>query len=418
MTTMTATQATLEIDQSRLWDALMVMAEIGKTERGGSGRLTLTELDKQARQLFIRWCEEIGCTVTVDRIGNLFARREGKRPDLEPIAFGSHLDTQPKGGRFDGVLGVLAGLEVLRTLHEHDIVTERPLLLVNWTNEEGSRFAPAMVASGVYAGEFTHDYILSRTDRDGVTFAEALRKIGFEGDAAIGEPSFARFFELHIEQGPVLEEEALDIGVVTGVQGMRWYDITFTGQAVHAGTTPLSYRNDALCAASRLIDSLTQHALTHDPDAKVTFGELTIPSSSRNVAPGEVRLTVDLRHTSTEKLDALEIAYFDKLAEAGETYGVMIDQTCIWDSPVVAFNDDNIASVEASAKAHGFGYKKMMSGAGHDAVYISKIKPTSMIFVPCLKGISHNEAEYSSPEQCAKGAQVLCDVVVEHANRV
>lgn len=408
---------TPDIDPTRLWQALMAMAEIGATENGGSGRLTLSEEDGQARRLFRQWCEDLGCTVTVDCLGNMFARREGQRPDLAPIAFGSHLDTQPKGGRFDGVLGVLAGLEVLRTLEAHGIETERPLLLVNWTNEEGSRFPPAMMASGAYAGVFSLDYIRSRTDHAGITFAEALQAIDFDGGNPLGEPTFERFFELHIEQGPILEEKALEIGVVTGAQGTRWYDITLTGQGMHAGTTPISSRHDALVAAARLIDGLYRYALAQDPTAKITFGELAISGASRNVVPGEVRLTADLRHVSDERLANLDQVLRTHLAEIGENLGVTTDCTCIWDSPVVAFDAANIDSVEAAAKKRGYDYQRMMSGAGHDSVYIARICPTSMIFVPCLKGISHNEAEYASPEQCAKGAQVLCDVVLEHAGR-
>ena len=405
----------IEIDSTRLWNALMAMAEIGATENGGSGRLALTELDGQARRLFREWCETLGCGVTVDCIGNMFARREGRRPDLEPIAFGSHLDTQPKGGRFDGVLGVLAGLEILRTLADHDIQTERPLLLINWTNEEGSRFPPAMLASGAYAGVFDLDATLARQGRDGVTFGDALADIGFDGEANLGTPSFARFFELHIEQGPVLEEETLDIGVVTGAQAMRWFDVTLSGQGAHAGTTPLNYRRDALVAAARLIDGLHGYALEHDPEAKITVGELTIAGASRNVVPGEVRLTVDLRHTSDSQVAALQEALLTRLAAAGDAFGVTANYERIWDSPAVDFDAANIDSVERAAKTRGYGYKKLQSGAGHDAVNIARIRPTSMVFVPCLHGISHNEAEYASPEQCAKGAQVLCDAVLEHA---
>lgn len=408
----------VDINADRLWDSLMAMAEIGATEHGGSGRLALTELDAAARRLFTDWCEALGCSVRVDTLGNMFARREGAQPDLEPIAFGSHLDTQPLGGRFDGVLGVLAGLEVLRTVADAGITTQRPLMLVNWTNEEGSRFAPAMMASGAYAGVFTADYIRARTDRDGVRFDQALDAIGYTGDTPLGTPSFARFFELHIEQGPILEEQALEIGVVTGAQGARWYDITLTGQGVHAGTTPLSYRHDALVAASRLIDGLYRDALDNDPEAKITFGELEITSPSRNVAPGEVKLTLDLRHTSDARVAALEARVHRHLAAVGEALGVATEIDCIWDSPVVDFDADNIASVEASAKSRGYSYRRMMSGAGHDAVNVSKIRPTSMIFVPSRDGISHNEAEYSSPAQCAMGAQVLCDAVLDHADRV
>ncbi|ANF56903.1 M20 family metallo-hydrolase [Halotalea alkalilenta] len=403
------------IDSQRLWSSLMEMAEIGKTPGGGSGRLALSESDGVGRRQLIEWAEALGCSVTIDEIGNLFIRREGKRPELDPVAFGSHLDTQPLGGRFDGVLGVLAGLEVLRTLDAAGIVTERPLLLVDWTNEEGSRFSPAMISSGVYAGVFDKQYMLSRTDRDGVTQGEALRAIGFEGSAPIGEPRFARFFELHIEQGPVLEDEALEIGVVDGVQGISWYDVCFSGQAAHSGTTPLRLRHDALRGASRMIDRLLDEALEQDPDAKITFGELDIVSPSRNVVPAQVRLTVDLRHLDDQRLASLEARFLDHLARATEHTGVEATYERIWHSPAVRFDADCVAMVEDSARQRGLSFRRMPSGAGHDSVYVARVAPTSMIFIPCLGGISHNEAEYSSPEQCAAGCQVLCDAVVRAA---
>lgn len=409
---------TVSIDGQRLWDTLMAMAEIGPTKNGGNCRLALTEEDAAGRRLLLEWCEAIGCTVRVDRVGNLFIRRPGRREDLAPVATGSHLDTQPKGGRFDGILGVLAGLEVFRTLHDQGIVTERPLELVVWTNEEGSRFAPAMVASGTYAGVFDVDYTLSRQDADGVTFGEALDACGFAGEMPVGEPRLDSFFELHIEQGPVLEEERDTIGVVTGVQGMRWFDVTFTGQSAHAGPTPMRYRHDALAAAARLIDRLQTHALADDSGGtKVTCGCLDIEAASRNVIPGEVRLTVDLRHVVETELDALQAVFERELAAAGEAFGVSVSHERIWVSPVVDFAPECIEAVEAATRTHEVPYRRMMSGAGHDAVYVSRVAPTAMIFIPCRDGISHNEAEYATPEHCSLGTQVLCDAMVARANR-
>lgn len=406
----------VSINAQRLWDSLMAMAEIGPSANGGSHRLALTEEDAAGRRLLIEWCEALGCTLRIDRVGNMFLRRAGRRDDLDPVAFGSHLDTQPKGGRFDGVLGVLAGLEVLRSLHDHDIVTERPLELVMWTNEEGSRFAPAMVASGTYAGEFSVASTLARRDRDGVTLGEALDACGFAGEMAVGEPRLACFFELHIEQGPVLEENDEAIGVVTGVQGMRWFDVTLRGQSAHAGPTPMAYRRDALAAAARLIDRLQAHALADaGGDTKVTCGTLEIDSPSRNVVPGEVYLTLDLRHVDEAELDALEARFARELNDAGEAFGVEAKSERIWKSPVVAFDADCVDALERAAQARGLRYRRMLSGAGHDAVYVSRVAPTAMIFVPCRDGISHNEAEYSSPEHCAQGAQVLCDAVLAKA---
>ncbi|WP_287124128.1 Zn-dependent hydrolase [Chromohalobacter sp.] len=408
----------VSIDGQRLWDSLMAMAEIGPTENGGSCRLALTPEDAAGRRLLLDWCEALGCTWQVDRVGNLFIRRAGKRDDLAPVAMGSHLDTQPKGGRFDGILGVLAGLEVLRTLADRDIVTERPLVLVVWTNEEGSRFAPAMVASGTYAGAFSVESTLAREDRDGVTFGEALEACGYAGESPVGEPRLDSFFELHIEQGPVLEEEGKTIGVVTGVQGMRWFDVTLAGQSAHAGPTPMRYRRDALAAAARLIDRLQAHALADESgDTKVTCGCLEVVSASRNVVPGDVKLTIDLRHVVENELDALQAYFEGLLSEVGETCGVTVTQERIWASPVVEFAPECVAAVERGAREQGLKYRRMMSGAGHDAVYVSRVAPTAMIFVPCRDGISHNEAEYATPEDCAAGTQVLCDAILERANR-
>ncbi|WP_148252712.1 M20 family metallo-hydrolase [Aidingimonas lacisalsi] len=408
---------TITIDPQRLWNSLMAMAEIGPTENGGSCRLALTDEDAAGRRLFMEWCEALGCTVRIDRIGNLFVRRPGRQNDLDPVGVGSHLDTQPKGGRFDGVLGVLAGLEILRTLHEQGIVTERPLELVVWTNEEGSRFAPAMVASGTYAGRFSVESTLARRDRDGVTLGEALENIRFAGDMPVGKPRFASFLELHIEQGPVLEAAGESIGVVTGVQGMRWFDVTLSGQAAHAGPTPMLSRRDALAAAARLIDRLQAHAC-HDPDgdSRVTVGCLEIDAPSRNVIPGKVSLTVDLRHTKDGELDALEALFHRELASVGDTFGVTVQSERIWQSPVVHFHQGCIEAVEQAAQWQGVQYRRMMSGAGHDAVNVAAVAPTAMIFVPCRDGISHNEAEYTSPEHCALGTQVLCDALLKRAN--
>ncbi|RDB44516.1 Zn-dependent hydrolase [Halomonas sp. DQ26W] len=409
---------TVSIDGQRLWSSLMAMAEIGPTANGGSCRLALTEEDAAGRRLLIEWCEAIGCTLRVDRVGNLFIRRPGRRDDLDPVATGSHLDTQPKGGRFDGILGVLAGLEVFRSLHDQGVVTERPLELVVWTNEEGSRFAPAMVASGTFAGEFSEAYALSRQDCDGVTLGQALEATGFAGEMPVGEPRLAGYFELHIEQGPVLEEENEAIGVVTGAQGMRWFDVTLRGQTAHAGPTPMGYRRDALAGAARLIDRLQSHALADaSGGSKVTVGCLDIDSPSRNVVPGEVRFTLDLRHVEERELDALEALFERELAAVAETFGVETRSERVWASPVVEFDAGCVDAVERAALAQGVPYRRMMSGAGHDAVYVSRVAPTSMIFIPCRDGISHNEAEYASPEHCALGAEVLCDALIERANR-
>ncbi|MCM2131262.1 M20 family metallo-hydrolase [Larsenimonas rhizosphaerae] len=404
---------TTSINGERLWNSLMAMAAIGPGPNGGSCRLALTPEDSDGRLLLLDWCEALGLTTQVDGVGNLFIRREGRQPDLPPIATGSHLDTQPNGGRFDGVLGVLAGLEVFRTLSEHDITTTHPLMLVVWTNEEGSRFAPAMVASGTWAGAFDTEYTLTRTDRDGITFGQALEAIGFTGDTPVGEPHLSHFIELHIEQGPVLEAAGESIGIVTGVQGMRWFDVVFTGQSAHAGTTPMAARADALAAAARLIDRLHHYAVADETGTtRITFGTLDVPDSSRNVVPGQVRLSVDLRQTDDDALDALQQRFRTELEACGEAFGVQTHVERIWASPVTHFDPTCIAAIEQAARARHYRCRKMVSGAGHDAVYVSRRTPTAMIFVPCWKGLSHNEAEYASPEHCAQGAQVLCDALL------
>ncbi|ALM53791.1 M20 family metallo-hydrolase [Halomonas huangheensis] len=412
------TTASLDINFQRLWDSLMAMAEIGPTAGGGSCRLALTDEDDAGRRLLIEWCEALGCQWRLDPIGNLFIRREGRRNDLPPVALGSHLDTQPLGGRFDGILGVLGGLEVLRTLADAGVVTERPLELVVWTNEEGSRFAPAMVASGTYAGVFKLEDTLAIADSAGTTMGQEIERLGYRAELELGEPGLDSYFELHIEQGPVLEEQQEAIGVVTGVQGMRWFNLNISGQNSHAGPTPMRLRRDALAAAARLIDRLYAHALADTSGAtRVTFGQLEIASSSRNVVPGELQLTVDLRHGDESQLDILQQLFEQEVAAIEEAFGVTTDCKQIWASPVVDFDPACIDAVDTAARQRNLPHRRMMSGAGHDAVYVSRVAPTAMIFVPCRDGISHNEAEYSSPEQCGQGVQILCDAVIAHANR-
>jgi N-carbamoyl-L-amino-acid hydrolase len=408
----------LKIDPQRLWDTLMDTAKIGGTPKGGIRRLTLTDEDKRVRDWFRQQCEALGCTVTVDEVGTMFARRAGKNPDAAPIAFGSHLDTQPTGGKFDGTLGVLAGLEVLRTLHDLDYRTNAPLELVNWTNEEGSRFAPAMLASGVFAGAFTRDEAYAKKDRDGVSFGEALETIGYRGAEPVGKRHFAGLFELHIEQGPILEKEGKTIGVVTGVQGMRWYEVTVTGQDAHTGATPMYLRKNALLGAARAIDAIDAIAQAHAPDAVGTVGLIENRPNSRNVIPGEVFFTVDLRHPDEAILDAMEGEFRAALESCLTPLGLTYAEARIWTSPAVAFAPELIACVREGAKAAGLSTRDMVSGAGHDAAYVSRVAPTTMIFVPCAGGVSHNEAESSSFDECAAGAQTLLESVLAYDRRL
>jgi N-carbamoyl-L-amino-acid hydrolase len=349
-------------------------------------------------------------------MGTMFARRAGAA-DVPPIAFGSHLDTQPTGGKFDGALGVLAAMEALRTLAEAGYETYAPIEVVNFTNEEGSRFAPAMVASGVFAGVFERDWAHARQDRAGVSFGDALDGIGYRGSERCGTRPLSAFFELHIEQGPTLEAEGRDIGVVTGVQGMRWYEVTITGREAHTGTTPMPARANALLGAARLIERIDEIARAHAPGVG-TVGLIENRPNSRNVIPGETFVCVDLRHPDSHVLNSMESDFAAALSEVCQPLGLLESTQKIWDQPAVHFDPDCIASVRVAAELSGLSTRDMISGAGHDAAYISRVAPTAMIFVPSRGGISHNEAEYTSKEQCAAGAQVLLQAVLDFDRRL
>ncbi|MGJ4856653.1 Zn-dependent hydrolase [Labrys sp. La1] len=407
----------LNINPQRLWDSLMETAKFGGTAKGGIKRLTLSDEDKKVRDWFKAQCEALGCTVSVDEVGNMFAVRPGRNNDLPPIAMGSHLDTQPTGGKFDGVLGVLGALEAMRTLHEQGYETNAPIEIINWTNEEGSRFAPAMLASGVFAGVFTPDYAYERLDRDGISFKDELERIGYRGTEKAGAHKFQAMFELHIEQGPILEDEKTMIGVVTGVQGMRWYEVTVTGQDAHTGATPMYLRKNALLGAARIIEAVDAIGQKHQPGV-ATVGLIENKPNSRNVVPGEVFFTIDLRHPDEEVLEVMEQEFRAALEAALPPMKLAYEEKRIWNSPAVKFAPDLIECVEHGADKAGFAMRRMVSGAGHDAAYIARIAPTTMIFVPCEGGLSHNEAESTSFDECAAGAQVLLNAVVEHDRRL
>ncbi|HRJ70264.1 MAG TPA: M20 family metallo-hydrolase [Beijerinckiaceae bacterium] len=414
---MTTSLPNLVINPQRLWDSLMETARFGATDKGGIKRLTLSDEDRQVRDWFRRACEAVGCSVAVDECGNMFARRPGRRNDLAPICMGSHLDTQPTGGKFDGVLGVLGALEVLRTMHDLGYETNAPIEVVNWTNEEGSRFAPAMLASGVFAGAFTRDYAYARQDRDGKRFDAELERIGYRGTEPVGERRIGAMFELHIEQGPILEAENTMIGVVTGVQGVRWYEVTVRGQAAHTGATPMHLRKNALLGAAQMVEEINRIALRHAPDAVGTVGLMEVRPNSRNVVPGEVFFSVDFRHKDDGVLQQMENAFRAALPGVMDPLGLSFEETMIWHSPAVAFHPDLIACVRAGARRAGYGTRDMVSGAGHDAAYVARIAPTTMIFVPCAGGVSHNEAESTSLAECGAGAQVLLEAVLAYDQR-
>ncbi|WP_342162624.1 Zn-dependent hydrolase [Methylobacterium sp. SD21] len=406
----------LRSDGSRLWATIHETARFGGTPKGGINRLTLSAEDGAVRDWFRAACEAAGLTVGVDALGTQYAVRPGKDMSLPPIAFGSHLDTQPTGGKFDGVLGVLAGLEVMRTLADAGIETRAPLMLVNWTNEEGSRFAPAMMASAAYAGEFTTDEILAKTDAAGTTVAQALDAIGYRGGESVGERTIGAFVELHIEQGPILEAEGKTIGVVEGGQGIAWFDGTVEGFESHAGTTPMPRRRDALLGLSEFALAAERIALSHGPSAVATIGETTILAPSRNVVPGRVAFTVDTRDPRAETLDAVEKELREAAAEIGERRRLSIVLERIWRKEPIPFDPRLVAAVDAAAEGLGLSRRRIVSGAGHDACNLATKVPSTMIFVPCKDGVSHNETESATQEHCAAGADVLLQTVLRLAD--
>jgi len=411
-------EGNLRINGDRLWDALMEMAKIGPGVKGGNNRQTLTDEDAEGRKLFSRWCEEAGLTMGVDTMGTMFARREGTDPDALPVLVGSHLDTQPTGGKYDGVLGVLSGLEIARTLNEMNIRTRRPIVVVNWTNEEGTRFAPAMVASGVFAGVYTQDFAYSRTDAEGKTQGDELKRIGFVGDEPVGERKFHACFELHIEQGPILEDEGCDVGVVTHGQGLNWLQITLTGRESHTGSTPMPRRVNAGLGAARIVELVNDIAYRHPPLAVGAVGHMDVYPNSRNIVPGRVVFTVDFRHPEKDVIaamsEALEVEGRKIADEIG--LGFEIEQVGAFDP--VKFDDDCVAAVRNAAEKLGYKHRDIVSGAGHDACHVTKVLPTAMVFCPCVDGLSHNEEEDISPEWASAGANVLFHAVVETAGIV
>ena len=405
----------IRVNGQRLYDSLMEMAKIGATEKGGVCRLALTDVDKQARDLFVKWCEEAGCTVSVDKMGNIFARRPGKDNSLPPVMTGSHIDSQPTGGKFDGIYGVLAGLEVIRTLNDLDYDTNAPVEVSAWTNEEGSRFAPAMVASGVFGSVFDLEYGLSCSDRDGKTIGEELERIGYAGDVECGGRNVGTFFETHIEQGPILEAANKTIGVVQGVQGIRWYEVEVIGMESHAGTTPMERRKDALAAASMMVAEANRLGEA-TADARTTIGMMEVSPNSRNVIPGHVFFSMDLRHPDAEMLVGLSRDFEMLCKRIAEERGCTLKFEEIWYSPPVTFDSDCIGAVQDAADALSFDNQPITSGAGHDAVYVSKVAPTAMIFIPCKDGISHNEIEEATQEHLTAGCDVLVNAMVARAN--
>lgn len=408
----------LRVDGDRLWRSLMDLARIGATSKGGVCRLALTDLDKQGRDLVVGWAKEAGLRVTIDRIGNGFLRRPGRNDALPPIVTGSHIDTQPTGGKFDGNYGVLAGLEVVRTLDDHNIQTEAPIEVAFWTNEEGSRFVPVMMGSGVFARAFSLEHAYAATDTDGRSVKEELERIGYVGAEEPGDHPIGAYFEAHIEQGPVLEDHGVTIGVVPGVLGIRWYDCTVTGMEAHAGPTPMALRKDALQVAAGLMKEVVAIAERHPPHGRGTVGMVAVHPNSRNVIPGRVKFSIDLRNSSDALVDAMDADLRERIAAAREASGLPIELEVVSQYPAQPFHEDCIAAVARSAERLGYSNMPVVSGAGHDAVYMARLAPAGMIFIPCKDGISHNEIEDAAPEHITAGCNVLLHAMLERAGVV
>ncbi len=395
------------IDGDRLWTSLMELAQLGATVKGGVCRLALTDLDRQARDLFVLWAEQAGCSVSIDGVGNIFARRAGRNPQLPPVMTGSHIDTQPTGGKFDGCFGVLAGLEVLRTLNDLKIETEAPLEVVVWTNEEGSRFAPCMMGSGVFAEKFTLEETLAKVDAEGISVGQALNAIGYAGPRAVTGHAVGAYFEAHIEQGPILEDQCKTIGVVLGALGQKWFDLTLRGVEAHAGPTPMHLRKDALVGASAVVAAVNRVALEHQPHACGTVGCLQAYPGSRNVIPGEVRMTLDFRHLEPERLDSMIAQVRQVIDSTCQQHGLSFELKPTADFPPLYFDQDCVNAVRSAAQGLGLSHMDIVSGAGHDAIFLAELGPAGMIFVPCEGGISHNEIENADPGDLAAGCAVL-----------
>ncbi len=412
---MPASGENLQIDAERLWDSLMEMAKIGPGVAGGNNRQALTDEDGEGRHLFRRWCEDAGMAVAVDSMGNMFAQRPGTDPGALPVHIGSHLDTQPTGGRYDGVLGVLAGLEVVRSLNDMGVKTRHPIVVTNWTNEEGTRFAPAMVASGVFAGAIDEEWAKTRKDARGLLFGDELRRIGWEGDEPVGQRKMHAMFEYHIEQGPILEAEGREIGVVTHGQGLRWIECTLVGKGQHTGSTPMYMRRNAGRAMARLIDLAHEVAMRHQPNAVGAIGHIDVYPNSRNIIPEKITLTVDLRSHLLPVLEGMAEEFLARAPGLCAEVGVRFEAQIVGQFDPPAFDDRLVNVVRDTAERLGYSHMDIISGAGHDACWVNRVAPTVMIMCPCVDGLSHNEAEEISPEWAAAGANVLLHSVLEVA---
>ena len=412
---MSSVGKSFRVNGDRLWESIMEMSKIGPGVAGGNNRQTLTDDDAKGRELFKSWCEKEGLAMGLDTMGNMFARREGTDPNALPVMVGSHLDTQPTGGKYDGVLGVLGGLEIIRTLNDLDIKTKHPIEIVNWTNEEGTRFAPPMLSSGVFASMHTEEWAYNREDSEGKKFGDELKRIGWRGEEPVGERKLHAFYELHIEQGPILEDENVDIGVVTHGQGLNWLEVTLVGKESHTGSTPMPKRVNAGLGMARITQLVDEIALSHAPHAVGAIGHIDVYPNSRNIIPGKVVFTVDFRHPNKEVIQDMEDRMRKGAADIAEKIGLTMDIEKVGNFDPVEFDKDCVEKVRDAAKTLGYSHMNIVSGAGHDACWINRVAPTAMIMCPCVDGLSHNEAEEITKEWSTAGADVLFHAVVNTA---
>ncbi len=408
----------MRIDGDRLWDSLMEMAKIGPGIAGGNNRQTLTDEDAEGRALFQKWCEDAGLTMGVDQMGTMFMRREGTDPDALPVYVGSHLDTQPTGGKYDGVLGVLGALEIIRTLNDLDIKTKHPIVVTNWTNEEGTRFAPAMMASGVFAKQFSQEWAYEKTDAEGKKFGDELKRIGWLGEEEVGARKMHAFFELHIEQGPILEAEGKDIGVVTHGQGLRWIECTVTGKESHTGSTPMPMRKNAGRGLAQITELVHKIAMKNAPNAVGAIGHVDVYPNSRNIIPGKAVFTVDFRSHELDTLNKMVRKLEKRAPKLCKKLGLEFSCEIVGQFDPPAFDENCVAAVRGAAERLGYSHMDIISGAGHDACWVNRVAPTSMVMCPCVDGLSHNEAEEISKDWATAGADVLFHAVVETAEIV
>ena len=407
-----------KINGDRLWETIMEMAKIGPGIAGGNNRQTLTDEDAKGRALFQKWCDEANLSMGIDKMGTMFARREGTDPDALPVYVGSHLDTQPTGGKYDGILGVLGGLELIRSLDDMNIKTKHPIVLVNWTNEEGTRFAPPMMASGVFAGVHTLDWAYAKEDSDGKKFGDELKRIGWIGDEEVGSRKMKAFFELHIEQGPILESEGKDIGVVSRGQGLNWLQVTLTGRESHTGSTPMPMRRNAGLGMAKITSLVHEIAMSHQPDAVGAVGHCDVYPNSRNIIPGKVVFTIDFRSPSFDTQDNMERRLHEGAKEICNSLDLELEIEKVGHFDPVTFDEGCVSTIRRAAERLGYSHRDIISGAGHDACWINKVAPTAMVMCPCVAGLSHNEAEDISQDWAVAGSNVLFHAVLETAEIV